>query len=107
MTNKNDYRTALAKAQQHLRADEKVLAKLLHQPIFYVILNTLERSIFRIIPMQFALISSITVGLLIISVAYFYGYRINSLSILGSVFALGFIVGLVYEYVRALISQTK
>ncbi len=106
MTSKN-YRTTLAKAQHHLRADEKLLAKIIHQPVIYLILNTLERSLFRIIPMQFGLISSIVVGLLIISVAYFYGYQINSLTILGSVFVLGFVVGLVYEYVRTLVSPSK
>lgn len=106
MTSKN-YRVTLAKAQQHLRSDEKVLAKILHQPVIYLVLHTLERSLFRIIPMQFGLIGSITVGLLVISVAYFYGYQINSLTILGSVFVLGFVVGLVYEYVRTLISTSK
>lgn len=106
MTNTH-YRVTLAKAQQHLRADEKILAKILHQPVIYLILHTLERSLFRIIPMQFGLISSIIVGLLVISVAYFYGYQINSLTIMGSVFVLGFIIGLVYEYVRALIHSSE
>jgi hypothetical protein len=106
MTNTH-YKKALNRAQQHMRADEKILAKIFHQPVVYLILNTLERSVFRIIPMQFGLISSVTVGLLIISVAYFYGYQINSLSVLGSVFVLGYIIGFVYEYVRVFIRQGK
>jgi hypothetical protein len=107
MNKKTAYQDTLSKAQSHLNKYERFLANILHNRLVYLVLDTLERSLFRIIPLQFALISSVTVGLLIIAQAYFYGYQIKSLSSLGAVFILGMIVGLIYEYVRTFIKQAK
>ena len=105
--NKGDYQVTIARAQAQLNTTERLLSKLLHIPAIDLVLHTLERSIFRIVPMQIALVATITVGLLIVSIAYFYGYHIASLNALGGVFILGFVVGVVYEYVSALIRQVK
>lgn len=105
--NKDDYQVTIATARSRLSTPDRLLSKLLHIPAIDLVLRTLERSIFRIVPMQIALVTTITAGLLIVCIAYFYGYHIASLNVLGSVFILGFIVGAVYEYVRALIRQVK
>ena len=105
--NKDDYQVTIATAQSRLSATDRLLSKLLHTHAINLVLHALERSLFRIVPMQIALVATVTVGLLIVCVAYFYGYHIASLNVLGGVFILGFIVGAVYEYVRALIRQVK
>ncbi|MDO8336564.1 MAG: hypothetical protein Q7T74_07375 [Candidatus Saccharibacteria bacterium] len=106
-SNKKHYKITVAKAQSEMTNVEKYTSKIVHIPIVNVVLNNLERSVFRIIPMQFALVTTVTVGLLMISIAYFYGYQTSSLTTLGSVFILSFIVGILYDYVRSLIKQVK
>ncbi len=108
MTKEKDaYQATITSAQARLTTAERVASKVLRIPVIDLVLRNLERSIFRTIPLQFGLIASITVGMLLYGIAYFYGYKINGMSILFNVFILGFIVGVVYEYVRTMIRQTK
>lgn len=104
---KTTYKATMRTAQAQLNMPEKSASKIFHQPIIKLVLDTLERTVFRIIPMQIGLGASIAIGLLIVFIAYSYGYRIVSLSILGYVFALGYLVGLVFEYVRHIVTQSK
>lgn len=101
------YRETIKKTRHDMSLIEGFASKILHQPVVALVLNTLEKTLFRIIPMQFGLVASIVIGALTIFVAYSYGYQLVSLSVLGYVFVLGYIVGLVFEYVSSMVSQSK
>ncbi len=108
MSKKNTaYHKAIRQNRVHLSSHEKILSKLIHQRLVELILASLENSFFRILPMQFGFIAVTIIGVFSLIVAYFYGYQITSMTALGYVFALGFLVGVVYEYVRALVKQVK
>ena len=105
--NNTAYHKVIHQNRVHLNLIERTASKLIHQKIVEVVLASLERTFFRIIPMQFGFIAVTTIGLFIVVVAYFYGYQTAGLTVLAYVFALGFIVGVVYEYVKTLIKQVK
>lgn len=106
--NKNDsYKKILNQARAPLGGFEKILSKLFHQPVIDLVFGFLEKSLFRITPMYLGFIAALVIGLLMLAVAYFYGYQVVSVTVLGPVFALGFVVGLVYEYVRSLVKQAR
>lgn len=105
--NKTAYHKAIHKNRVHLSTFEQLASKIIHQRFVELVLKSLENTFFRIIPMQFGFMAITIIGVFSIVVAYFYGYQTTSLTSLGYVFALGFIVGLVYEYVRSIIKQVK
>lgn len=101
------YREAIKNTRRDMGFIEGFASKVLHQPVVALTLNALEKTLFRIVPMQFGLVASIAIGALTIFVAYSYGYQLVSLSVLGYVFVLGYTVGLVFQYVSSIISQSK
>lgn len=105
--NKTAYHKAIHKNRIHLNTSEQIISKIMHQHLVELVLKSLENTFFRIIPMQFGFMAITIIGVFSVVVAYFYGYQTISLTSLGYVFALGFIVGLVYEYVRSIIKQVK
>jgi len=108
MSKKNTaYHKAIHENRVHLSSSEKLLSKVIHQRLVELILTSLEHTFFRILPMQFGFIAVTIIGTFSMIVAYFYGYQITSMTALGYVFALGFLVGVVYEYVRTLIKQVQ
>ncbi len=101
------YHKAIRQNRVHLSTHEKLLSKVIHQRFVELVLACLERSFFRVLPMQFGFIAVTTIGSFSIFVSYFYGYQTTSLTALGYLFALGFLVGVVYEYVRAIVKQAN
>lgn len=101
------YRETIKNTRRDMSFIEGLASKVLHQPVVALILNILEKTLFRIIPMQFGLVAAIIIGTLTIFVAYSYGYQLVSLSFLGYVFVLGYTVGLVFQFVSSLVSQSK
>ncbi len=101
------YSETIKNTRRDMSFIEGLASKVLHYPIVALTLDTLEKTLFRIVPMQFGLMASIVIGALTIFVAYSYGYQLVSLSVLGYVFVLGYTVGLVFQYVSSLISQSK
>lgn len=101
------YQKAIRQNRVHLNTVERMISTILHYPLIDTILETLERTVFRILPMQIGFIAVTIFGLLAVAVAYFYGYQTMSLTSLSYVFVLGFIVGVVFEYVRSIIQQPK
>jgi len=105
--NKSAYQVMIIDAQARLTGPEKLVSKILHSAAVDLVLRNLDRTLFRIVPLQFGLVASVTVGILMIGIAYFYGYKINSLSMIFNVFILGYILGALYEYVHTMIRQVK
>lgn len=104
---KQEYKKVIREVRGQLSSIEKACSSVIHQPVLGTALHALENTFFRIIPMQFGFTASIAVGALMLCIAYFFGYQIVSLSVLGYVFVLGFAVGYVYEIIKSLIKQTK
>lgn len=89
---------ALNKMRSQLSTFERIIS---------LVLTLLEKSFFRSTPMYFGFVTAIVVGTLILVTAYYFGYQIVSMTILGYVFAIGFIVGFIYEYIRSMAKQIK
>lgn len=107
MAKNNDYKVTISKARAELKAHEQVISRLIHLPIISSLFTILEKTLFRQTPMQFGLVASVTMGLFLVSMSYLYGYQVSSLEVLVYIFGLGFIVGLVFEYVRSLLKQQE
>ncbi|MEK7621330.1 MAG: hypothetical protein AAB395_03165 [Patescibacteria group bacterium] len=103
--NSNDYKVTMKKARAELNAYERLIGKFIHLAPVSLVIGILEKTLFRQTPMQFGLVASVTMGLFLVSMSYLYGYQISSLEVLVYIFGLGFIVGLVFEYVRSLLKQ--
>lgn len=97
----------LDKIRPHLNTFEQIVSRIIHKPIINFILVVLKKSFFRTVPMYFGFVVAIAIVVLMLTIAYFFGYQVTSLTILGYVFVLGFIIGFVYEYVRSLVSKVK
>lgn len=97
----------LNKIRFHLNTFEKIVSIIIHKPIMSLVLVSLEKSFFRTIPMYFGFVAAITAGILMLATAYFFGYQIISLTVLGYIFVLGFVMGFMYEYVRSMVRQIK
>lgn len=105
MSKSNDYNATIKKARVELNIYEQLISRFIHMPVISSILSILEKTLFRQTPMQFGLVASVTMGLFLVSMSYLYGYQVSSLEVLVYIFGLGFIVGLVFEYVRSLLGQ--
>lgn len=106
MTTKNsDYQKTIADARSHLSLSLQFLSRVFHVKVFDILLRILEKSLFRIVPTLIGLTAAISVGIFIVCLCYFFGYQVISMSILWYVLALGYIIGIVFEYIRILITQ--
>lgn len=105
MAKDTDYKVTIRKARAELNMHEQLISRFIHMPVIPSVLNILEKTLFRQIPMQFGLMASVTIGLFLVGISYLYGYQILSLEVLVYIFGLGFMVGLVFEYVRSLLRQ--
>lgn len=101
------YHNTIKQNRVHLNVFERIASIVLHYPLVDVILGSLDKTLFRIVPMQIGFIAVTIFGLLAVAVAYFYGYQTMSLTSLAYVYVLGFVVGFVFEYVRTFIRQAK
>lgn len=99
------YKATIRSSRDSLNSFEKIASKLLHVKVIDQITNLLDTTVFRTTPLLIAMSSAITVGLLLLAVCYTFGYRVSSMEIMIYILILGFVVGAVFEYVRALVKK--
>lgn len=97
----------LNKIRLHLNVFEQIISRIIHNPIIAWIFIALEKFFFRSTPLYFGFVITIVTGVLMLAIAYFFGYQVTSLTVFGYIFALGFVIGFVYEYLRSLVKQVK
>ncbi len=97
----------LAKIDQDLSPTEKIFIRIFHHRVISTILDSLAIFPLRETPLLFGLLSSIIIGIGMISTAHVFAYGVASLQILIPVFLLGYLVGLIYEYLTALLRQSR
>lgn len=100
-------KNTLKKIRPHLNILEQKISGAIHQPFIETLLTSIEKGPFRIVPMCFGFGAAIVAGISMLATAYFFGYQTTSLTVLGYVFVLGFVIGFVYEYLRSLPEGSK
>lgn len=101
------YKETIHTTRPHLNSFEKFASKLFHLKVIEIALSSLDKTIFRTTPLLIGLGSAVTIGIFIVVVCTVFGYQIISMTVLLYILLLGFIIGAVFEYVRALIKQSK
>lgn len=107
MTKKDPYNAALKDIRKQMPRHMQIISIVLHYPITEVILQTLEKTFFRLVPSIFGITTAVTVSLFMLSIGYYYGYTIVSISTAAYAYILGYIVGIVFEYIKSLVRQIQ
>lgn len=108
--NKKKYRSylhVLHESQHTLSKTERTFSRIVHSHFMSTLANILENTVFRPIPLITGLSFSILSGCVLFAIAVVFGYAIYSLESLGFSFILGFMAGIIYEYLRALTKNPK
>ncbi len=86
--------------RKHLSPLEAFFSKVIHSRLGSIFATICEETIFRPTPLIIGLTVSIVGGLMLLGFAIIFGYTISSLESLGFFFGLGFVIGIIYEYLR-------
>ena len=107
MTKKDPYNSAQKHIRKQMPRHLQIINIVLHYPVLEVILQTSEKTFFRLIPSIFGITTAVTVSLFMLSIGYYYGYTIVSISTASYAYILGYIVGLIFEYIKSLVRQIQ
>jgi len=106
-SNRKTYQEVLDKSHHNLSQTEKVFSKIIHSSFIGITTKMLEDTVFRPTPLIVALSLSIVSGCILFIFALLFGYTVRSFEGLGFFFLFGFIIGIIYEYLRLLTRSTK
>lgn len=98
----NSYKKVMRETQLELPSFEKKISRVLHQPTVQSLLTALAHSFFHTTGLLFGAAASLLVGLISLGIAVTFNYQIVSFHFLSYVFVIGFVVGLIYQYLKKL-----
>lgn len=98
----NSYKKVLHETQLELPSFEKKISRVLHQPIVQSLLTAFGHSFFDATALLFGAVASLMVAIISIGIAVTFNYRVVSFYFLSYVFVIGFVVGLIYQYLKKL-----
>ena len=93
--------------QPHTKPATKVSRRVIHAPLVWHISELLDRTLLRTIPFLFGSFLALITLVLFITISYVFGYHIISLESFGVIFLLGFLIGIIYEYLALLLRTTR
>src|SRR6476661_806153 len=99
------YRKAIRQVQTELSPPERALSKLIHSRPIWHISQLCELVLLRFTPLFIGYSVALVCGLLFIGLAVVFNYSIHSLHILFLLFIVGYLVGIVVDYITVLSKQ--
>ena len=85
----------------------KVSRRVIHTPLIWHASELLDKTLLRTIPFLFGSFLALITLVLFLTISYVFGYHIISLESFGVIFLLGFLIGIIYEYLSLLLRSTK
>ncbi len=99
------YLKAVKEVQSELSYFGRTLSRLIHSRLLWKPLEWSEVTIVRFTPMMVGYIVALLFGCIFITFATIFNYYLVSLHVLFLVFIVGYIIGLVVDYIKLLTSR--
>ncbi len=102
----NRHSKSYDKALRDIRSDfsslERLLSRLVHARILWHTSKIIEISLLRFTPLLLGYLFALAAGLVFISLIFVFNYSLNSLHALFVFFVLGYMVGVIIDYIKLL-----
>lgn len=96
------YNKALRDIRSEFSPLERLLSRIVHARILWHTSKIVEISLLRFTPMFFGYVFALAAGLMFTSLIFIFNYSLNSLHILFVFFILGYMVGVIIDYIKLL-----
>lgn len=101
-TTSSTYKKILLRSQRELPPWQQKFSRLIHAPLMRSFSSLLTSVFFRSNPLLIASLIALLGGFVAFVVASVFNYQVVSFSFLLRLFGLGFIIGLIFEYLKNL-----
>lgn len=97
-----NYQKTLRQVQAELSPWQRAASKLLHKRLVWHVSELCESVLLRFIPTTLGYCLAIVGGLALVAIAFIFNYALLSLHILFLLFIVGYMIGVIVDYIRLL-----